>query len=228
MIQKSSLQFLKNLSVNNNREWFKVNKDQYEKALGNIEGFVNELIVEMNRHDHIETPSAKKSLYRIYRDVRFSKNKTPYTARFSGRLKRATSMLRGGYYYWIKPGASHVGCGFTYPNPDDLKRIRMDILYNHDDWKRVLNSKSIKTTFDEMRGTQVNTTPRGFSKDDPAIDLLRYKQYWFQHSFSDKEVLADDFVYKMSDAFKSIRPFFDYMSDVLTTDLNGELIVGKS
>ena len=136
-------------------------------------------------------------------------------------------MLRGGYYYWIKPGASRVGCGFTYPNPEDLKRIRVDIQYNHEDWKRLLNAKKLKATFGEMIGEQVKTAPKGFSKDDPAIELLRFKQFWFERSFSDKEVLSPDFLKEVEKTYKAIRPFFDYMSDVLTTDLNGEPVFSQ-
>ncbi|MBL7872355.1 MAG: DUF2461 domain-containing protein [Cyclobacteriaceae bacterium] len=225
IIHKSSLEFLKKLTRNNNREWFNENKDAYLSAKENLEQFVDGLIAKMNSHDQIETPSGKKSLYRIYDDVRFSKDKSPYNPRFAGYLKRTKPNLRGGYYFWIRPGGSRVGCGFSYPNPEDLKRIRLDIADNNKDWNRLLNSKSIKNTLGAMQGEQVKTAPKGFSKDHPAIDLLRYKQFWFERSFTDKEVLDNNFVNEMNKSFKSIRPFFDYVSYVLTTDLNGELII---
>jgi uncharacterized protein (TIGR02453 family) len=133
-------------------------------------------------------------------------------------------MLRGGYYLWITPGSSRAGCGFTYPNPEDHKRIRQDIALNYSTWNKLLKLKSINTTFGKMQGDLVKTTPRGFPYDHPAIDLLRYKQYWFEHSFSDRDVLADDFLRQVNQTFKTIRPFFDYMSDVLTTNTNGEPI----
>ncbi len=224
-IHKSSLEFLKRLTHNNNREWFNENKDSYLSTKENIEQFVDGLIAKMNSHDQIETPSGKKSLYRIYNDVRFSKDKSPYNPRFAGYLKRTKPNLRGGYYYWIRPGNSRVGCGFTYPNPEDLKRIRLDISDNYKDWNRLLNSKSIKHTFGTMKGERVKTTPKGFNKDHPAIDLLRYKQFWFERSFTDKEVLDKDFINEANKTFKAIRPFFDYISYVLTTDLNGESII---
>jgi uncharacterized protein (TIGR02453 family) len=225
IIQRSTLQFLKNLSGNNDRDWFNANKEHFHKAQENVEVFFDQLIAKMNTHDQIETPSGKKSLYRIYNDVRFSKDKSPYNPRFAGYLRRTKPMLRGGYYFWIRPGSSRIGCGFVYPNPEDLKRIRLDILDNYKDWNRLLNLKSIKVTFGKMQGEQVKTAPKGFSKDHPAIELLRYKQYWFEHSFSDKEVLADDFLKNVNQTFKNIRPFFDYMSEVLTTDLNGESVI---
>lgn len=222
VIKRSTLDFLRKLSANNDREWFAQHKEEYEQAKENAEHFVDALIAKMNVHDWLETPSGKKSLYRIYNDVRFSKDKSPYNARFFGYLRRSKPMLRGGYYFWIRPGASRVGCGFLNPNPADLKRVREDISANHDAWKKLLKSKSLVTIFGEMQGDQVKTTPRGFSADDPAIGLLRYKQFWFEHHFTDKEVLANDFLLTVNKIFKSIRPFFDYMSDVLTTDANGE------
>lgn len=224
-ISKSTFQFLKTLSKNNNREWFQEHKDQYLKAQANAIEFVDALIAKLNTGDRIQTTSGKEALYRIYNDVRFSKVKTPYNPRFAGNLKRQKPELRGGYYLWIAPGNSRLGCGFTYPNPEDLKRIRVDIHHNHKLWSKLLNSKAIQQTFGEMKGGQVKTAPKGFSKDDPAIELLRYKQFWFERSFSDTEVMASNFLGTVNKSFKQIRPFFDYMSDVLTTDLNGGSLI---
>jgi len=225
VINKSTLDFLKKLSKNNNRDWFNAHRDYYLSAQQNVQEFLDCLIVRMNYHDSIETPSGKKSLYRIYNDVRFSKDKTPYNPRFAGRLSRAAASRRGGYYFWIKPGESRVGCGFTYPNADDLKRVRLDIDRNHSDWRKLLKSKAIVSNFGMMMGEKVKSAPRGFPKDHAAIDLLQYKQYWFEHRFTDEEVLAKDFVVKVDKTFKSIRPFFDHLSEVLTTDLNGESLI---
>ena len=224
-IEKSTLGFLKKLSANNNREWFNAHKGEYERAEENAEQFVDALIRKMNVHDRLETPSGRKSLYRIYNDVRFAKDKSPYNPRFAGYLKRSKPFLRGGYYFWIRSGGTHIACGFSYPNPNDLKRIRQDIERNYPDWNKLLKSKSIPSNFGKMKGEQVKTAPRGFQPDHPAIALLRYKQFWFEHSFTNKEVLAPDFLINVNKTFKSIRPFFDYMSEVLTTDLNGESVV---
>jgi uncharacterized protein (TIGR02453 family) len=221
-IYPTTLRFLRQLSANNNREWFGAHKEQYEDAKTNAEEFVDALIAKMNVHDQLETPSGKKSLYRIYNDVRFSKDKTPYNPRFAGYLRRAKPFLRGGYYFWIRPGGSRIGCGFVYPNPHDLRRIREDIDLNHEDWYKLLSSKNLTTNLGEMQGEQLRTVPRGFTADHPAIDLLRYKQFWFERSFTDREVLAIDFLANVNKTYKAIRPFFDYMSDVLITDANGE------
>lgn len=223
-IHQSTFDFLKHLSKNNNREWFNANKDKYFRAKENVEVFVEGLLAKMITHDQIETPTGKKSIYRIYNDVRFSSDKTPYNPRFAGYIRRVKPMNRGGYYFWIKPGGTRLACGFGHPNSDDLLRMRQDINYNYEDWNRIINSKSIKNTFGQMKGEQVKTAPRGFPKDHEAIKLLRYKQYWFECTFKDEEVLASDFLNQVNKKYKAIRPFFDYMSNVLTTDLNGELI----
>jgi uncharacterized protein (TIGR02453 family) len=221
IIEKSTLNFLKALTRNNNREWFNTHKDTYVKSQKNVTDFLDALIAAMNRHDHLETQSGKASLYRVYNDVRFSEDKTPYNPRFAGHISRAKPHLRGGYYFWIKPGASRVGCGFTYPNAEDLLRIRQDIDLNHDDWHKLLKLRGIRTTFGNMQGDQVKTAPRGFAKDHPAIELLRYKQFWFEREFTDAEVFSPGFLQKVNNTYKAIRPFFDYMSEVLSTDLNG-------
>ncbi len=222
MIRKTTLDFLKNLARNNDREWFAAHKDQYQLALTNASQFFDEVIAKLNTHDRIETPSAKQALYRIYRDVRFSKDSAPYNPRFAGHFSRTKPMLRGGYYLWIKPGESRVGCGFVYPNPDDLRKIRLDILANYKRWNRLLRSKGIQSTFGDMQGEQVATAPRGFPKEHPAIDLLRYKQFWFERSFSDRQVLAPGFLDEVDRTYRSIRPFFDYMSEMLATDSTGK------
>jgi uncharacterized protein (TIGR02453 family) len=224
-IEKSTLDFLKTLARNNDREWFQKNKNRYTDSLTNVSSWLDELIAEMNKHDRIQTKSGKESLYRIYNDVRFSADKSPYNPRFAGHLKRVKPFLRGGYYFWLKPGESRVGCGFTYPNSADLLRIRQDIDLNADDWRKILKSKKIMSVFGEMGGDQVKTAPKGFPKDHPAIELLRFKQYWFEHSFTDQEVLAKDFLKRVNETYKAIRPFFDYMTEVLTTDLNGERVL---
>jgi uncharacterized protein (TIGR02453 family) len=223
-IERATFDFLKKLSANNDRDWFNAHKAQYDQVKKNVEQFMDALIAKMNTHDRLETLSGKKSLYRIHNDVRFAKDKTPYNPRFAGYLRRSKPQLRGGYYIWIAPGVTRVGCGFAYPNPDDLRRIRLDISANPGDWKKMLRSKAIASQFGEMMGEQVKTTPRGFTADDPAIDLLRFKQYWFERRFTDREALSPDFLLQVNKTFKSIRPFFDYMSDVLGTDLNGEPI----
>jgi len=226
IIKKDSLDFLTDLSKNNNREWFNTCKDRYLTARDNIIDFADALLVEMNKHDQIETPSGKRSVFRIYRDVRFAKDKTPYNNHWSGVFKRATKKLRGGYYFRIESGNSGLVGGFWGPDTDDMKRIRQDIDANPDTWRELLGNKTLVETFGTLYGEQLGSAPRGYAKDHPAIDLLRYKQFMLRHLFTDEEVLSPDFVYKVNDVFKKMRPFLDFMSEVLTTDANGMDLVG--
>ena len=220
-ISKSTLQFLKDLAKNNNRPWFTENKDRYVAAHENMIEFAEALIDEMSHHDNLVPMTGKKSLFRIYRDVRFSKDKSPYKTNFAGGLKRATKWLRGGYYYHIEPGESFVGGGFWAPNPADLKRIRDEIAADDKPLRKIIADPVFVKTFGTLKGDAVKTAPKGFSKDHPAIDLLRHKQFLVSHSFTEKEVTSPDFVKKLSQSFQNMRPFFDYMSEVLTTDSNG-------
>ncbi|MDH7461352.1 DUF2461 domain-containing protein [Chitinophagaceae bacterium 26-R-25] len=225
IIQPSTLEFLQQLSKHNNREWFANHKTLYTAAYDNMILFADALLIKMNMHDSIETLSGKKSLFRIYKDVRFSKEKTPYNIHWTGSFKRATKLRRGGYYYNIAPGNSFLAGGFWGPVPSDMKRIRDDIAYNSEVWDELLSDKTFKKTFVKMQGEQLATAPRGYDKNHPAIELLRYKQFLLKHPLTDSEITSKDFVEKANDVFKKMRPFLNLMSEILTTDANGEVNV---
>lgn len=222
LIPATSLDYLKTLKDNNNRDWFNENKEVFIKQQLFIENFAELLLKELNDHDVIETPSGKKSLHRIYKDTRFSKDKTPYKTNWSGGYTRATAERRGGYYFHIEPGNSFVAGGFWAPNPQDIKRIREDISFDPEPLRKIIKNKTFIQTFGMLQGEQLKTTPKGFDANDDAIDLLRYKQFLLIRKFTDKEVLSPSFLKEANQTFKNMRPFFDYMSEVLTTDNNGE------
>ncbi|MGZ3883665.1 MAG: DUF2461 domain-containing protein [Bacteroidia bacterium] len=225
LIHPSNLEFLKLLKKHNDRDWFNANKDRYQKELKDIELFADSLLKQMNAHDVIETASGKKSLHRIYRDVRFSKNKTPYNTHWGGSFSREGKQRRGSYYFHIEPGNTFLGGGFWGPEPADLKRIREELAYDAASFRNILKSKNFVKYFGELKGEQIKTTPKGFYANDPAIDLLRYKQFLIVRRFSDKEVLGADFVKQVNDTFRNMRPFLDFMSETLTTDVNGISII---
>lgn len=220
-ISKKNFDFLNRLKKNNDRDWFNKHKEEYLLQHENIIAFADAVLVEMQKHDNIETESGKKSLFRIYRDVRFSKDKSPYKTHWAGGFKRATKELRGGYYFHIEQGNSMVGGGFWAPNKDDLQRIREDIATDDTELRKIMSSKSFKDNFGTIEGDQLKTCPKGFDKEHPAVDLLRYKQFIISKKFTDEEALSPDFAKKVSDTFKKMRPFFDYMSVAVTTDANG-------
>ena len=220
-IQPSNFMFLQKLKRNNNREWFNRHKDEYQQELLHVEAFAGALLDLLNSHDQIETPSGKKSLYRIYRDTRFSADKTPYNTRWAGHFTRATKYRRGGYHFNIQPGNSYISGGFWGPETEDLKRIREEIAFDPAPLQKILKNRSFTTLFGSLQGEQLKTAPKGFDNGHEAIDLLRHKQFLLIRRFEDEEVLGPGFLKEANRTYKGMRTFFDYMSDVLTTDSNG-------
>lgn len=220
-IPPSSFEFLRLLKNNNERDWFNDHKTAYLKEHAYIESFAQDLLDLMNTHDVIETPSGKKSLYRIYRDTRFSNDKTPYKTHWSGSFKRAGKQRRGGYYFHIEPGDSFVAGGFFGPSPQDLKLIRENVSFDAEPLRAILSDKTFIASFETLKGERLKTAPKGFDGDHPDIDLLRYKQFLLVHRFTDQEVLSKEYLEYCNQEFKNMRPFFDYMSEILTTDANG-------
>ncbi len=222
IITKKSIKFLEDLTKNNNRDWFQENKKRYEEAHQNLIEFSDKLLKRLNTVDNIETPTGKKALYRIYRDVRFSKDKSPYKTWFAGGFKRATHQLRGGYYFHIEPTSVFAAGGFWGPNKEDLLLIRKQIQADPAPLRAILESSSFIKHFGSLGGEQLKTAPKGFEKDDPAIDLLRYKQFLVSKEISPEILNSEKLIDEIEKSFLAMRPFFDYMSEILTTNLNGE------
>ena len=164
-------------------------------------------------------------MFRIYRDVRFSKDKTPYKTHFAGSFSRLGAHLRGGYYVHIKPGGSFIATGFWNPNKEDLFRIRKELEMDASEFRKIITEKTFKKVWGELEGDEVKTAPKGFDKEHSDIDLIKKKQFIFIRNFSDKDVLSNAFIETLDESFKAIRPYFDLMSDILTTNLNGESIL---
>lgn len=224
-ISPSVLRFLEDLKSNNNREWFQTNKKEYDKLRTEMTSFYNEVMQQLNQHDEIE----KLKIFRIYRDVRFSHDKTPYNPHFAGSFSRSGKRLRGGYYLRVRPGESFLAGGFWAPNKEDLFRIRKEFELDDQEMREILANKNFKKYFGgEIRGDEVKTAPKGFNKEHPAIDLIRKKGFVAVREFSDEEVLSDNFLFEVGESFKALRPYFDFMSDVLTTDLNGVSLIEEA
>lgn len=220
-ISQHNIKFLQDLSQNNNREWFSVNKDRYTDAHNEMIEFTEKLIAELEKQDKIVSDSGKRSLFRIYRDVRFSEDKSPYKNYWAGRITRDTPYLRGGYYFRVEPDKAFIASGFWGPNSTDLKLIRDHISLDPKPLRKILASKNFINTFGELEGEKVKSAPKGFSKEDPAIDLLRYKQMFVTKPYLYKEMTSPGLINTMVKDFKQIRPFLDYMSEILTHDVNG-------
>ncbi|WP_397362767.1 DUF2461 domain-containing protein [Olleya sp. R77988] len=221
-IPRETFTFLKDLEKNNNRDWFNDNKGFFKEIEKEVKQVYNQLFEMINTHDEVD----KVKLFRIYRDVRFSKNKLPYKTHFGGSFHRTKPRLRGGYYLHIQPNnESFIATGFWEPNKEDLMRIRKEFEQDDDEIREIINNKQFKSVWGELIGDEVKTAPRGFDKTHKAIDLIKKKQFIFTKKFTDKEVLLPNFLNDVDKAFKSIKPYFNYMSDVLTTDLNGVSLI---
>lgn len=225
MIQSVTFDFLKDLAENNYREWFHENKPRYEAAHADMIAFAEDLYDKMIEEDNLVPRTGKKTLYRIYRDVRFSKDKAPYKQHWAGGFRRATPLLRGGYFFHVEPGKSFAAGGFWAPNKEDLLRIRQEFAADDKPIRAIIADDTFQQMFGELWGAELKTSPKGFDKEHPAIDLIRKKQFIVSRSFTDKQVLAPDFADQIVNTFFAMRPYFDYMSDVLTTDKNGVSII---
>jgi len=218
MVLSSSVSFFKKLKKNNNRDWFAENKSKFKELELEIKAFGEELKDRLNEFDNVD----RFKLFRIYRDIRFSKDKTPFKTHFGLYWNRLKPNLRGGYYLHISPNNNFLACGFWDPNPKDLYRIRKEFLHDANEFRKILKSKEICSSWGNLEGTELKTAPRNFDKNHPDIDLIRKKQFVFKINYSDKEVLEKRFIDKIEQSLKTIRPFLNYMTDVLTTDENGE------
>lgn len=213
--------FYKDLDKNNNREWFESHKPRFKALESEVKDF-NEIVkFGLEETDDIE----KIKMFRIYRDVRFSKNKTPYKTHFGVSFHRKKPNLRGSYYMHLAPQNSFIASGFWNPNPMDLLRIRKDLEMDAQELRDVITDFTFKKVWGELQGDLVKTSPKGFNIDHPNIDLIRHKQFLFIKRFDDKSVLSSDFQKEVIKSFSAIRPFFDLMTNVLTTDLNGVSIL---
>ncbi|WP_418638726.1 DUF2461 domain-containing protein [Winogradskyella sp.] len=221
-VPKDVFTFFKKLEKNNDRDWFNAHKPEFKAIEAKMKIAYNHLGELMSAHDQIE----KIKIFRIYRDVRFSKNKLPYKTHFGGSFARKKPELRGGYYLHIQSNnESFIATGFWDPNKEDLLRIRKEFEMDDSEIRTILNDKTFKATWGNFVGDELKTAPKGFDKEHAAIDLIRKKQFIFTKKYTDKNVLAEGFLNDVDDAFKKIRPYFDYMSDVLTTNLNGESLL---
>jgi uncharacterized protein (TIGR02453 family) len=221
---KPTFNFLQLIQKNNNRAWFLENKPLYDSIIKENKCFFEQIFTDSQQYDNL----TKVHVFRIYKDVRFSKDKTPYKTNFGASFVRSKPMLRGGYYVHLEPGNSFVGGGFWNPEPIDLFRIRKEFEYDDSEIRKITSDKDFIKFFGELQGEDaVKTAPKGFDKNHPAIDLIKKKQFVVMRKFSDEAVFSADFQKEIIATFLAMRPFLDYMTTVLTTDLNGELLIDK-
>lgn len=215
MLQKSTLHFLKQLSKNNNREWFAANRHLYEAAKSDFENFVGELIQAISKFDKtVSELKAKNCTFRIYRDVRFSKNKEPYKNNFGAYLTGGgKKSMKPGYYIHLQPnGQSFLAGGAYMPPSPALSAIRQEIDYNLKEFEGILKNKRFKKYFPKLEGSTVKTAPKGYDKDHPAIDILRHKDFLAVHALKDEQLLAANAVTHLAKGCAAMKPFNDFLA----------------
>lgn len=217
MIDKQTISFLEQLEQNNNRDWFQDHKSWYEESREDFKGFVHDVRKDLVKADEIE----KVKIYRIYRDLRFTADKTPYKTHFAAHLTRKGKYRRGGFYLQISPKEVFVGGGFWNPNKDDLAYIREGIANDPMPLRTALEHPEIASRFQGLSGNELKTAPRGIGLDHPQIDLLRKKQFTLVRKYTPAAVYRTNFHQEVADDFGAMIPVFQAFTEYLVYDLNG-------
>lgn len=210
MIQKSTLDFLRNLKKNNNREWFEKNRAKYEAAKADVEQNIAQVLDGIRSFDK-RIPSdleAKKCMFRIYRDVRFAKDKRPYKTNIGAHVQPGGKKAHGcGYYTHIEAGGAFLAGGIWQPPAEELAKIRQEIDYNFDEFKKIINAKEFKKHFGGFdEEDKLATAPKGYPKDHPAIEFLKLKSFVVVAELSDKDIMAKTYQKKAKEIFKAMLP----------------------
>lgn len=211
------LYFLSELKENNNKEWFDQNRDRYEKSRNKIL-FLTELVIhEISKFDtEIGVQDPKNCVFRIFRDVRFATDKTPYKTNMGSFIaKGGRKSVSAGYYIHIEPGASFVGGGSYCPPAEALKAFRTEIFDHPEDFRQLISNDSFLKVYPDMYDDKLKTAPKGFPKDFPEIDLLKYKSYAFTSRLDDSVVTSDEYVGKIVAAMKELYPVNRFLNIAL-------------
>ena len=218
MLQSSTLKFLKDLKKNNNRPWFEEHRKQYEQAKEDFLLLTEKIIGGIAVFDPpIAHLKAKECTFRINRDVRFSKDKSPYKNNIAGYFNRKGKKGNGaGYYLHIEPGQSFAAGGLWMPEPADLAKIRQEIDYSFDDWKKITGNASFKKILSEgIKGESLVRPPKGYEETNPAIEYLKMKSFIVSKPFTDTEIHSKTFIKDVAIVFKTMKPVIDFLNEAI-------------
>ena len=220
MLHPASLSFLKQLQKNNNKPWFEENRNLYENAKADFENFVGEVIVQLGKKDtDIATLNAKKCTFRQHRDIRFSKNKTPFKINMGASFdKGGKNSGLAGYYLHMEPGnSSMAGGGLWMPDAPLLKKIRQEIDYNWEEFSAIVNATAFKKTYGGVSfgEHQLIREPKGYAKENPAIEYLKLKSFVAIRRFTDEEMLEKNLLAKVVSSFSALMPFIRFLNRAL-------------
>ncbi|MBX3061381.1 MAG: DUF2461 domain-containing protein [Anaerolineae bacterium] len=213
----STLEFLRELRLNNNKQWFEAHRVQYQAAQRAFEDLVTELILRFDDIESLSGITAKECIFRIYRDVRFSPDKSPYKINMGAGISARGKNAKGNeYYLHIQPdGESFLGGGMYIPSSDDLRNYREAVARKPEKLRKLLGDKNFVRVFGKVEGEQLKTAPKGYAPDHPAIDLLRYKQMVASLPLPDDVVTSSDLSDLLLDSCKVLKPFLDYFKEIM-------------
>ena len=223
MLQHTTLKFLQDLKLNNHREWFEKNRGRYEDAKADFENFTASVLQQLSKTDDTITHlKPKECLFRINRDIRFSKDKTPYKTNFgmgiSGKGKKGND---AGYYLHCEPGQAFVGGGLWMPMAPDLKKVRQEIDYCWEEFQKIITAKKFKTAYGDLTKTSEYTLsrpPKGYDETNPAIEYLKLKSFVAMAPITDADLTSKDATKKVIAAFESLKPLLDFVNRAIDND----------
>ena len=223
MLEPQTLRFLNGLKKNNNKSWFDAHRAQYEAARIDFQNFIQLVIDAFGKIDpNIAGQTARSCLFRINRDVRFSKDKSPYKTAFGASIKpggRKSGLA--GYYFHLEPGASFIGGGLWMPEPADVKKVRQEIDYNWDEFQGILGAKAFQSIYGDVYkhpDVSLANAPKGYQKDHPAIEYLKLKSFIAETSISDEELTKATLHTKTVAAFEALQPLLQFINRALHSD----------
>ena len=224
MLNLQTLQFLSDLGNNNNRDWFQANRPRYERAKKDFTGLVEGLIQGVTKVQELGNTQPKDCIFRINRDIRFSKNKAPYKQWLSAAVgPGGRHSGRVDYYLHVQPGnETFLGAGMWSPTPAQLAKYRQEIDYNAAELKAIIEQDNFRAFFPTIEGEVMKTSPKGYSKDHPEIELLRRKQLFFMHYFTDKEVQSKQFLAEIMKGVVLIKPYCDFLNYIFHDEAREE------
>lgn len=215
MLQAPTITFMSQLAKNNNKPWFDAHKDQYLAVKEDFEQLVTDVLAGLAMMEPaFRDTKARDCIMRIYRDVRFSKDKSPYKTNLGAGFGMAGGKnVYGGYYLHIEPGGkSFAGGGMWQPEGPVLKAIRQEIDYNFDEFSKIINDKQFKKLFKKIDGDRLVKVPQGYSEDNPAIEYLKLKSFTVGTNFADEDLTSKTIAKKIVDAYKTMKPFVDFLN----------------
>lgn len=217
MLAKETVEFLKKLDKNNNRDWFNANKDAFIKANDNVIAVTGDLISRVAKFDpQVSGIDPKSCVFRIYRDVRFSKDKSPYKTNLGAFISPGgKKAMLPGYYFHVQPGMYFSAAGKHMPDASELLKIRNAIAANTKEFLKIVNAKPFKTRFSDLDGDRLTKPPKGFSADHEAIEFLRLKSFTVTEEFSEKEAIGKDYPKLLADSFKAAYPLVTFLRNAL-------------